>query len=134
MWQGALVGLVTGAVLGGLSYALKPPTGTVWDNVRDAYQAPPPGAAGAGAPPGAQSLQPATEINNFGQATQQTLTGLGTKGASAAGLYVFQALITGAASPAFQALVVDVAVGAWDLGYVPKILQEIGVIKVGGTF
>ena len=134
MWQGALVGLVTGAVLGGLSYALKPPTGTVWDNVRDAYQAPPPGAAGAGAPPGAPSLQPATEINNFGQATQQTLTGLGTKGASAAGLYVFQALITGAASPAFQALVVDVAVGAWDLGYVPKILQEIGVIKVGGTF
>jgi hypothetical protein len=59
---------------------------------------------------------------------------LGTKGASAAGLYVFQTLITGAASPAFQALVVDVAVGAWDLGYVPKILQEIGVIKVGGTF
>jgi hypothetical protein len=42
-------------------------------------------------------------------------------------------IISSAASPLFQALIVDVADGAWDLGYVPKLLEEVGVISVGGS-
>jgi hypothetical protein len=30
-------------------------------------------------------------------------------------------------------LVVDAAAGAWDLGYVPWILEKIGVVKTSGS-
>jgi hypothetical protein len=58
MWQGALVGLVTGAVLGGLAYAIKPPTASFGETMRNASASPPPGAAGAGGVPGAPGPAP----------------------------------------------------------------------------
>jgi hypothetical protein len=34
--------------------------------------------------------------------------------------------------PGGQALIVDAAAGAWDLGYVPWLLNKIGVQSYGG--
>jgi hypothetical protein len=37
-------------------------------------------------------------------------------------------------APLVGVLAVDVVAGTWDLGYVPWILQQIGIMKVGGNF
>jgi hypothetical protein len=37
-------------------------------------------------------------------------------------------------APLLGVLAVDVVAGTWDLGYVPWILQQIGIIKIGGNF
>ena len=135
MWQGALVGLVAGAVIGGVAYAVSPPTKSLPSTVRDAYRSPgevPPPAQpvpAGGAPPGPLTApEQVTEL----QAAGQVGGGLLSKGAGAAGTWVGKVLLTTpATSIAIQVLVVDAAAGAWDLGYVPWILEKIGVVEIG---
>lgn len=136
MWQGALVGFVAGATIGGLAHAISPPTKSLPGTVRDAYrvdpsEVPPPAqpSPGGGAPPG--PLVAPERVSELG-AVQQVGTGLVGKGAGAAGTWVGKTLLTTAATRiAVQVLVVDAAAGAWDLGYVPWILEKIGVVEVG---
>ena len=136
MWQGALVGLVAGAAIGGLAHAISPPTKSLPGTVRDAYrvnpaEAPPPAQPppGGGAAPG--PLVAPERVTELG-AAGQVGGGLVSKGAGAAGTWVGKTLLTTAATRlAVQVLVVDAAAGAWDLGYVPWILDKIGVVEVG---
>jgi hypothetical protein len=136
MWQGALVGFVSGAVIGGLAHAISPPSKSLPGTVRDAYrtnpaEAPPPAQPppGGGAPPG--PLVEPERVTELG-AAGQVGGGLVSKGAGAAGTWVGKTLLTTAATRiAVQVLVVDAAAGAWDLVYVPWILEKIGVVKVG---
>ena len=43
------------------------------------------------------------------------------------------AILTSSFAPLAEAIVVDAAVGTWDLGYAQKLL-ETGLIKFGGTW
>jgi RHS repeat-associated protein len=132
MWQGALVGLVAGAVIGGLAYAISPPTTSPWQDFRSAYNTPPPSAPTPG--PGAPVGPPTPPVNDVGQAVRQVGEGLLLKGAGPVAANVGARLLTSGASPLVQAFVIDTSVGAWDLGYLQKLLERIGVIKVGGSF
>jgi hypothetical protein len=134
MWQGALVGLVSGAIIGGLSYAIKPPTTTVWEDVGKALRPEPAAPPPAGAPPPGGGFQPPPSINDPGTALLQTGQGIAGKAIGAAAGNVARSVLTSPVAPLLNALAVDVAVGAWELGYVPALLNRIGVIKWSGTF
>jgi hypothetical protein len=133
MWQGALVGLVTGAIIGGLSYAIKPPTTTVWEDVGKALQRDPVTPPPAGAPPPGGGFQPPASVSDPGTALLQTGQGVAGRVGGAAASNIARSVLTSPVAPLVSALVVDVAAGAWTLGYVPALLDRIGVIKFGGT-
>lgn len=132
MWQGALVGLVSGAVIGGLAYAVSPPEVGPLQAARDAYKTPPPGTSESipGAP-GSLPPSPTPPITDAGEALGKVTGSLAGKGLGAAATNVGAHVLSGNWSGFAQLLVVDTAVGLWDLGYVPKILKEIGVVNIG---
>jgi RHS repeat-associated protein len=134
MWQGALVGLVTGAIMGGISYAIKPPTTTIWEEGGKALRPDPVTPPPAGAPPPGGGFKPPVSVNDPWAAFQQVGQGVGGRVVGAGVSYGFRFAFSSVAAPLLNALVVDVATGAWELGYVPALLDRIGVIKFGGTF
>ena len=131
MWQGAVIGLLAGAVLGGVSYLISPPTGGPLDAARDALKpqaGTPPSAGALPAPPGGTSLTPPVMINNEAQAAGYVAQGVAGKVGGALGGYSFQWVMTSALRPVAVTLMVDSAAGAWDL-YGVKLLYAIGVVK-----
>lgn len=132
VWQGALIGLATGAVVGGISYLIKPPTTSLPDDLRSeagewgrAHYPTAPSGPATGVPGGAASSAPSS-IGNFGDAAASIggkelgrLAGIGLD-------HLAPALV----SPIGQVIIVDVAAGAWDLGYVPWILDKVGVVTI----
>jgi RHS repeat-associated protein len=134
MWQGALVGLVTGALIGGLSYAIKPPTTTAWEDMGKALRPEPAMPPPAGAPPPGGGFQPPVSVSDPGTALLQTGQGIAGKVIGAGASNIARSVLTSSVAPLVNAFVVDTAVGAWELGYVPALLDRIGVIKFGGTF
>jgi RHS repeat-associated protein len=134
VWQGALVGAITGAVIGGLSSIIKPPSDSFGKTVGDALKPQPPSGAVTGAGSGGLNANfpptaPPGYTNDFGVAASTVGTKIGTQVASAAGGWVAQTAISGPLAPLVGVLAVDSVTGAWDLGYVPWILNKIGVIK-----
>ncbi len=134
VWQGALAGAITGAVIGGLSAIVKPPSDSLGKTFDDALKpqppsgvAPSPGGGGLNAnfPPSA----PPGYTNDIGTAVSTVGTKVGTQIGSAVGGWVAQTAISGPLAPLVGVLAVDVVSGIWDLGYVPWILNQIGVIK-----
>lgn len=131
MWQGAVIGLLAGAVLGGVSYLISPPTGSPLDAARNALKpqtGTPPPAGMPPAPPGGTSLTPPVMINNEAQAAQYVAQGVATKVGGALAGYGFQWVMTSALAPIAETLVIDSAAGAWDL-YGVKLLYAIGVVN-----
>jgi RHS repeat-associated protein len=131
MWQGAVVGLLAGAVLGGVSYLISPPTGGPVDAARNALRpqaGTPPSAGVPPAPPGGTPLTPPVMINNEVQAAQYVAQGVATKVGGALAGYGFQWVMTSALAPIAETLIIDSAAGAWDL-YGVKLLYAIGVVK-----
>jgi hypothetical protein len=131
MWQGAVVGLLAGAVLGGVSYLISPPTGSPVDAARNALRpqaGTPPPAGVPPAPPGGTSLTPPVMINNEAQAAQYVAQGAATKVGGALAGYGFQWVMTSALASMAETLIIDSAAGAWDL-YGVKLLYAIGVVK-----
>jgi hypothetical protein len=134
MWQGALVGLAVGAVVGGLSYAFRPPSSSLQHDLAEAYRpqqpvAPPPGTGG-----GPATLDVPPPITDLGAAGVKVASGLAGPGAGVLARHALGAAVNAGFTPLLNAVVVDVSVGAWDLGYVPTLLQRIGVVRFGGTF
>src|SRR5262249_5736319 len=138
---------VTGAVIGGLANVISPPSKSLPQTVEDAYRTPGAPGTGTGAGAGAGANAAAPPVSNAGSLTSappsytndpaqvlQTVgTGLLSKGAGAGGAWIAQ--YTLATLPALAGvLAVDAAAGAWDLGYVPWILNKVGVQKYSGQF
>jgi uncharacterized membrane protein YeaQ/YmgE (transglycosylase-associated protein family) len=67
-------------------------------------------------------------INNEAQAAGYVAQGVAGKVGGALGGYSFQWVMTSALRPVAVTLMVDSAVGAWDL-YGVKLLYAIGVVK-----
>ena len=80
--------------------------------------------------PNAPPLTEPTSIGNFGQAAQSVGTQALGRGAAIVAAHTAPYVI---ASAVGQTVIIDVAAGAWDLGYVPWILNKLGVIKGSGT-
>jgi hypothetical protein len=60
---------------------------------------------------------------------------LAGKAGGAAGEWLARTVLSSPPLALFAGTVsVDLAAGAWDLGYVPYILNKIGVVKGGGKF
>jgi RHS repeat-associated protein len=134
VWQGALAGAITGAVVGGLSSIIKPPSDSLTKTVNDALKPQPPSGAAAG-PTGTglnanfPPTAPPSYTNDFGTALSTVGTKLGTQVGGAVGGWVAQTAISGPLAPLVSIIAIDAVAGAWDLGYVPWILNKIGVIK-----
>jgi hypothetical protein len=125
MWQGAVVGLLAGAVLGGASYLIKPPTEGAVDAAREGLRPQPGTPSPAGVPPtspGGSGVIPPTMTSSGSQAGQNVVTGLGGKGL----VYGLKVALTSEYAPVVKTLIVDSAAGAWDL-YGMKLLYAIGV-------
>jgi len=75
--------------------------------------------------PNAPPLTEPTSIGNFSQAVGSLGTQEGGRLAAIVAPYVI-------ASAVGRIIIIDVAAGAWDLGYVPWILDKIGVVKYSG--
>jgi RHS repeat-associated protein len=132
VWQGALAGAITGAVIGGLSNVIKPPSESLGKTVSDALKPPPTAASASGAGSVSSSLPPAVPpsyTNDIGTALTTTGQGVATKVGGALAGWAAQTAISGPLAPLVGVLSVDVVAGTWDLGYVPWILQHIGVVK-----
>jgi hypothetical protein len=134
VWQGALAGAITGAVIGGLSNIIKPQS---WDQtLKDTADAlkPQPGPAaaagsGTGLSPNFPPTAPPSYTNDFGTALSTVGTKLGTQGGGPIATFAAETFVAGPLAPLAGILAVDVVAGAWDLGYVPWILQQVGVVK-----
>ena len=134
MWQGALVGLIAGAVIGGVAYAISPPTTTLREDLVQGLKPPatpqpapgtvPGPATGVGAPP---------IIGDPAEAAGYVGTHLVTHVATPFLTHAAAAILTSSFAPLAEAIVVDAAVGTWDLGYAQKLL-ETGLVKFGGTW
>ena len=135
VWQGALVGMATGALLGGVSYFLKPPTTSISHDVRAeagkwAQSTEPITPSAPATIPNAPPLAEPTSIGNVGQAVQSVGTqGLGRFGAIGAA-HTLPYVI---GSTVGQTVIIDMVVGAWDLGYARWIGEKIGFVKTSGT-
>jgi RHS repeat-associated protein len=130
VWQGALIGLVAGAIVGGASYLIKPPTTSLPDDLRGEVRDwgtshVPSGGSGpaAGVPGGPPTLSAPTSIGNFGDAAAS----IAGKEAGRLAAIGFSHAAPALFSQVGGVILVDVAAGAWDLGYVPWILNKIGV-------
>lgn len=135
--EGLAIGLVTGAVVGGVAHYLteNPSTQSTWDQVRHNLQPHTPPAPPAGLPPNAPTaLAPAPEINSFSQAASKVATGIGGKIAAPIAEAAARYALTGPLAMAAMTLTVDAAAGAWDLGYVPYLLRKAGVMSFSGKF
>jgi RHS repeat-associated protein len=128
-WHGALVGAVAGAVLGGLSYALKPPSASVGSDVGKALksQTPIEGTPIPGTPSTQTPLVPTSGTQSFQGAGGSVLSQIASKVGGVIAKHILPYVLQ---NPAGQTLIVDAAAGAWDLGYVPWLLNKIGVVSV----
>ena len=73
-------------------------------------------------------------MNSFPEAVQKVATGLGGKIATPIAETAARYALTGPLATAAMTLAVDAAAGAWDLGYVPYLLQKAGVVSYSGKF
>jgi RHS repeat-associated protein len=134
VWQGALVGMATGAVVGGISHFLKPPNTSLKDDLTKEWTKPNvPASNGAqgGLPAGSAPVAPPTTIGDVGSAATKVAGMAGAKVVSPFAGHVAPYVL---ASAIGRTVIVDAAAGAWDLGYVPWILEKIGVRTYGGDF
>lgn len=137
VWQGALIGLVAGAILGGVSYAIKPPTTSIQADVSKALTPPTPQAPPPGAPPDPASAVPSTVPSGpqtFGGAVEQVGTKIATKVGGVVAEHLAASILSSPLALGASVLVVDGLAGAWDLGYVPWILKKAGVISYSGKW
>lgn len=136
-WQGLVVGLVTGAIIGGVSYFIKPPTTSIREDFNSSLKPQIPQATGAGAsaglPPAPSGLPvPAAPPDvTFGQALSTTGTGILAKTGGAVALNILQTVLSNPAGvAASEVLFADAAAAVWDLGYLKPLLEQLGVVKV----
>jgi hypothetical protein len=115
---------------------ITPPSKSLPDTVAQELKppTPPAGAGAAGVPPvsnaGSLTNLPSPYITSEADAATYFAKGIGGKIASAAGGWLAQTALSSApAALVIQVVAVDAVAGAWDLGYVPWILNQIGVVK-----
>jgi hypothetical protein len=88
-----------------------------------------PGPAGTGLNANFPPAAPPNYTNDFGTAITTVGTKLGTQVGGPAALWLAQTAIAGPLAPLVGVLAVDVVAGIWDLGYVPWIIKQDGVVN-----
>src|SRR5262249_44623272 len=141
LWQGAVFGAVTGAVIGGLAAGVTKPPGTFLGaqakGLRPQAPTPPPPRAPLPPPPAPPSPPPLapppdpTRAGAVAKGLAGQAVGAGLEYGAQAGL----ASISGTALVfGVETLASDLVAGAWDLGYIPWILQQIGGVNAKGKW
>jgi RHS repeat-associated protein len=135
VWQGFVVGAVAGAIMGGISYAISPPSTSLQGAMKDAFTPQAPSGAPAGSVPADPMALPPGYTNDVGTAFATTSKGIASRALEEGGTWMVKTILSSPAlSPIASQLVVDSAVGVWDLGYAKTLLEKLGVIKVGSSF
>jgi hypothetical protein len=108
---------------------LKPPSTSVSSDVGKAIKPPPQveGSPVPGAPSPQTPLVPTTGPQSFQGAGGSVLSQIASKVGGAIAKHFLPYVLQ---NPAGQTLIVDAAAGAWDLGYVPWLLNKIGVVSI----
>jgi hypothetical protein len=117
---------------------IKPPSDSLSKTVDDALK--PQAPTGAPASPGGGPINsfppaaPPSYTNDVGTALTTVGKGAAAQVGGPIAMYGAQLALSGPLAPLAGVLAVDLVAGAWDLGYVPWMLQQIGTVKAGGKF